>query len=36
MVEGHAPNCVFFRRQDNRPVPLDQLCWSPSPKGEDS
>ena len=35
MVEGQVRRCVTSKEQDMRPVPLHQLRWSPSPKGEE-
>ena len=35
MVEGQVRRCVSSREQDMRPVPLHQLRWSPSSKGEE-
>lgn len=31
MVEGHARLVLAVKGQENPPVPLHQLCWSPSP-----
>ena len=35
MVEGHALHKLPSRHSAMPPVPLHQLRWSPSPKGED-